>query len=107
MAQRSKDKKSKLAGAFELPVEEPARSPVPEPAARRFVASGEPKRAAAAKEERTAKTERLYLYLPPELDTAFRVECARSKLKLSDAAIEAIGEWVNKRAKNRDDGKPR
>lgn len=96
MAQRSKDKKAtKLAGAFELPQEEPKRSAVPEPAARKFVAAGDAPR--PPKEEKTAKTERLFLYLPPDLDRAFRVQCAMDGLKLSDAAVEAIQEWVSKR----------
>ena len=41
MAQRSKDKKAtKLAGAFELPQEEPKRSAVPEPAAVAMLLAG-------------------------------------------------------------------
>lgn len=96
MAQRSTDKKAKkLAGAFELPQEEPKRSAVPEPAARKFVAAGDAPR--QPKEERTAKTERLFLYLPPDLDKAFRVQCAMDGIKLSDAAVEAIQEWMDKR----------
>lgn len=97
MAQRSTDKKAKkLAGAFELPSEEPQRSPVPVPEARKFVA-GEPRR--PKKEEKPAKTERLFLYLPPDLDKSFRVQCAMDGFKLSDAAVEAIRDWVEKQKK--------
>jgi hypothetical protein len=95
MAQDKKAKK--LAGAFELPQEEPKRSTVPEPAARKFVAAGDAPRQPKEEKEKTAKTERLFLYLPPDLDKAFRVQCAMDGLKLSDAAVEAIQEWVNKR----------
>jgi hypothetical protein len=99
MAPRSTDKKAKkLAGAFALPSAEPKRSRVSEPAARKFVAAGEAPRR-PKKAEREAKTERLFLYLPPDLDQAFRVRCAMDRIKLSDAAVEAIGEWVKRRGK--------
>lgn len=52
----------------------------------------------AKKEERPAKTERLSLYLPPDLDKSFRVRCASDGFKLSDAAVDAIGAWCGTRA---------
>lgn len=98
MAARSTDKKAKkLAGAFELPSAEPERSKVPTPAARKFVTAGDAPR--PKKPEREAKTERLFLYLPNELDKDFRVLCAMERIKLSDAAVEAIGEWVKRKKK--------
>jgi hypothetical protein len=116
--------------AFDAPLKvdlpkPPARTPVPEPEADRFVEESapqaEPKPAPRAVAPRTApgrapkrattKTpataapasrlrreesgERVVAYVPTDLATDLRVTCARSRRSMSDAVTEALTMWLS------------
>jgi hypothetical protein len=86
------DKGKKLAGGFTLP-KAPARTPVKDQAATRFV-KAERKPSRASRLRREISGERLAIYLPPDVAEELRVRCARERRSISDAVTEAVSTWL-------------
>lgn len=86
------DKGKKLAQGFALP-KPPARTPVKEQTAARFV-KAERKPARESRLRREVGGERIAIYLPPDLAEELRVRCARERRSISDAVTEAVASWL-------------
>jgi hypothetical protein len=91
--------KAKLASGFVLPTP-PARQPVPDDAAARFVGGPANDDREQGRGETTSRLrraqggERLAIYLPPELARELRVRCAVDRRSASDAVTEALRTWL-------------
>ena len=86
------DKGKKLAQGFALP-KAPARTPVKDHAAAKFVKS-ERRPASGSRRRREVGGERLAIYLPPDVAEELRVRCARERRSISDAVTEAVTGWL-------------
>jgi hypothetical protein len=87
------DKGKKLAQGFALP-KAPARTPVKDQAATKFVKSERKGRPSASRLRREGGGERLAIYLPPDIAEELRVRCARERRSISDAVTEAVSGWL-------------
>jgi hypothetical protein len=88
-------KKGELAKAFALP-KTPDRSPVPEAEARKFERARPLALASGSKLRRTeGGGKRVSGYVPPEIEEAVRVRCAKERRSMSDALTEALSLWLS------------
>lgn len=85
--------KKSLVGALTAP--KSPRPAVPERAARAFEEGGTAPAPSRLRRERAAG-ERLTFHVPEELARELRVTCAAARRSLSDAATEALAEWVKR-----------
>ncbi len=85
--------KKSLASAFTT--SRSVRAPISEDAARSFESAGTVAESSRLRRQQPAG-ERLTFYIPSDLATQLRIACASERRSMSDAATDALREWVQR-----------